>query len=67
MTLLNTFAQCPKGYLHGILAACRHRLNTSIVEGFNNTIKLIKRRAYAYRVHEFFFLNIRAAFPGNAQ
>ncbi|OZI73988.1 ISL3 family transposase [Bordetella genomosp. 12] len=64
---LNTFAQRLKGYLHGILARCRHRLNTSIVEGINNTIKAIKRRAYGYRDQEYFFLKIRAAFPGNAQ
>jgi len=61
---LNTFAQRLKGYLHGILARCRHPLNTSIVEGINNTIKVIKRRAYGYRDEEYFFLKIRAAFPG---
>jgi len=62
---LHTFAQRLKGYLHGILARCRHPLNTSIVEGINNTIKVIKRRAYGYRDQEYFFLKIRAAFPGN--
>ncbi|MEB2661365.1 transposase, partial [Bordetella parapertussis] len=56
-----------KGYLHGILARCRHPLNTSIVEGINNTIKVIKRHAYGYRDQEYFFLKIRAAFPGNAR
>ncbi|MBJ9681068.1 transposase, partial [Burkholderia multivorans] len=40
-------------------------LNTSIVEGINNTIKVIKCRAYGYRDDEYFFLKIRAAFPGN--
>ncbi|SPS02691.1 hypothetical protein CBM2634_U210005 [Cupriavidus taiwanensis] len=29
-----------------------------------NTIKAIKRRAYGYRDEEYFFLKIRAAFPG---
>ncbi len=62
---LNTFAQRLKGYLHGILARCRHPLNTRIVEGINNTIKVIKRRGY--RDQEYFFLTIRAAFPGNAR
>jgi len=47
-----------------ILARCRHPLNTSIVEGINNTIKLIKRHAHGYRDQEYFFLKIRAAFPG---
>jgi transposase len=54
-------------YLHGIVSRCRHRLNTSVVEGINNTIKVIKRRAYGYRDQEYFFLKIRAAFPGNAR
>jgi len=34
------------------------------VEGINNTIKVIKCRAYGYRDEEYFFLKIRAAFPG---
>ena len=58
------FATKLKAYLHGILSRCRHPLNTSIVEGINNTIKVIKRRAYGYRDQEYFFLKIRAAFPG---
>lgn len=64
---LATFAQRLKSYLHGILSRCRHRLNTSVVEGINNTIKVIKRRAYGYRDQEYFFLKIRAAFPGNVR
>jgi len=64
---LQAFARRLQGYWHGILARCRHPLNTSIVEGINNTIKVIKRRAYGYRDQEYFFLKIRAAFPGNAR
>ncbi|MDW9249607.1 transposase family protein [Burkholderia cepacia] len=52
-------------YCHGILARCRHPLNTSVVEGINNTIKVIKRRAYRYHDEEYFFLKIRAEIPGN--
>jgi peptidyl-prolyl cis-trans isomerase D len=58
------FAQRLQTYWHGIIARCRHPLNTSVVEGINNTIKVIKRRAYGYRDEEYFFLKIRAAFPG---
>jgi len=29
-------------------------------------IKVIKRMAYGFRDHDYFFLEIRAAFPGNA-
>ena len=64
---LSTFAQRLQSYLHGIIARCRHPLNTSVVEGINNTIKVIKRRAYGYRDQDYFFLKIRAAFPGNAR
>ncbi|HLU61195.1 MAG TPA: transposase, partial [Gammaproteobacteria bacterium] len=42
----------------------RHRLNTSVLEGINNRIKVIKRMAYGYRDSNYFFLKIRAAFPG---
>ena len=62
---LKLFACRLHSYLHGIVARCRHPLNTSVVEGINNTIKVIKRRAYGYRDEEYFFLKIRAAFPGN--
>ena len=64
ITALAHFAFKLKAYLHGILSRCRHPLNTSIVEGINNTIKVIKRRAYGYRDQEYFFLKIRSAFPG---
>ena len=62
---LKRFAERLKPYLTGIIARCRHPLNTSVVEGINNTIKVIKRRAYGYRDEAYFFLKIRAAFPGN--
>ncbi|ONP86079.1 ISL3 family transposase, partial [Burkholderia cenocepacia] len=62
---LKLFAERLQNYWHGIRARCRHPLNTSVVEGINNTIKVIKRRAYGYRDEEYFFLKIRAAFPGN--
>lgn len=61
---LITFADKLKGYLHGILAHCRWRLHTSLIEGINNKIKVIKRMAYGFRDDEYFFLKIRAAFPG---
>ena len=40
------------------------RLNCYL-EGINNKIKVIKRMAYGFRDDEYFFLKIRAAFPGN--
>jgi transposase len=62
---LKRFAKKLKAYLDGILAHCRWRLHTSLIEGINNKIKVIKRMAYGYRDDEYFFLKIRQAFPGN--
>ena len=61
---LKKFARKLKEYLPGILAHCHWRLHTSLLEGINNTIKVIKRMAYGYRDDEYFFLKIRQAFPG---
>ncbi|MGB4342184.1 MAG: transposase, partial [Moraxellaceae bacterium] len=36
----------------------------SLLEGVNNRIKVIKRMAYGYRDNSYFFLKIKAAFPG---
>ena len=58
------FAEKLEPYLHGILARCRHTLDTSVLEGIHNTIKVIKRRAYGYSEQKYFFRKIRAAFPG---
>lgn len=62
---LKKFARRLKLYLSGILAHCRWPLHTSLLEGINNKIKVIKRMAYGFRDDEYFFLKIRAAFPGN--
>ena len=62
---LKGFARKLKGYLEGILNHCRWPLNTSVLEGINNKIKVIKRIAYGFRDDEYFFLKIRAAFPGD--
>ena len=59
------FAKRLKLRLPGILAHCRYPLHTSLLEGINNKIKVIKRMAYGYRDDAYFFLKIRAAFPGN--
>jgi transposase len=58
------FASRLSRYLEGILSHCRWALHTSLLEGINNKIKTLKRQAYGYRDDEYFFLKIRAAFPG---
>ncbi len=62
---LQRFARNLWPYIHGILAYCRVPLHTSVLEGVNNRIKVIKRIAHGYRDDEYFFLRIKAAFPGN--
>lgn len=56
-----------KGYVDGIIASAVYRLNTSVLEGMNNKIKVIKRVAYGYRDNDYFFLKIKAAFPSKAR
>ncbi|TXH93998.1 MAG: ISL3 family transposase, partial [Pseudomonas sp.] len=48
----------------GILASARFHMHTSLLEGVNNRIKVIKRMAYGFRDVDYFFLKIKAAFPG---
>lgn len=64
---LQRFAERLRPYLHGIIGHARYRLHTGLIEGMNNRIKVIKRMAYGYRDQEYFFLKIRAAFPGHAR
>jgi transposase len=61
---LRRFARALRPYRSGILAHCRYPLGTNLIEGINNKIKVIKRMAYGFRDDEYFFLKIRAAFPG---
>lgn len=63
---LKTFALRLRGYWRGILSRVRWPMHTGQLEGINNRIKLIKRMAYGYRDADYFFLKIKAAFPGNA-
>ena len=61
---LQSFARRLTPYLPGIVAQCRWPMGTNLVEGINNRIKVIKRIAYGFRDDAYFFLKIRAAFPG---
>lgn len=62
---LRRFAKKLKPYLHGIPSHCAYPLHTSLLEGINNKIKVLKRMAYGFRDDDYFFLKIRAAFPGS--
>ncbi len=53
-------------YRDGITNSGIYRIRTSVLEGINNKIKVLKRLAYGFRDLEYFFLRIRDAFRGNA-
>lgn len=61
------FARRLQAYVEGIIASAVYRMNSSVLEGMNNKIKVIKRMAYGYRDNEYFFLKIKAAFPGKVR
>ena len=63
---LRAFTRKLGAYITGILSHCRYPIHTSVLEGVNNKIKVIKRMAYGFRDDEYFFMRIRAAFPGKA-
>lgn len=62
---LMQFAARLRPYWRGIVSRVRWPMHTGQLEGINNKIKLIKRQAFGYRDADYFFLKIRAAFPGN--
>lgn len=61
------FAKRLSKYRRGILASAIYPMNSSILEGVNNRIKVIKRMAYGFRDASYFFLKIKDAFPGKAR
>ena len=60
------FAKRLRIYVRGIIASAIYPMNSSILEGVNNRIKVIKRMAYGFRDSAYFFLKIKDAFPGKA-
>jgi transposase len=62
---LKRFARRLAERLDGLLAHCAFPLHTSLLEGIINQIKVIKRKAFGFRDDDYFFLKVRAAFPGN--
>ena len=61
---LKKFARMLKRHWGGIVAHCQYKIHTSLLEGINNKAKVIKRVAYGYHDSDYFFLKLRAAFPG---
>lgn len=60
LTKLREFSNTLKAHRSGILNWYNHQISTGPLEGFNNKIKVLKRKAYGYRDFKFFKLKIQA-------
>ena len=49
---------------YGILNHCHYPIGTSKLEGVNNKIKVIKRKAYGFHDSTYFALKVKQALPG---
>ncbi|NLW50864.1 MAG: ISL3 family transposase, partial [Candidatus Brocadiaceae bacterium] len=56
------FARTLERYRQGILNHCEFPIHNSKLEGVNNKIKVIKRRAYGYHDDRYFVLKVKQAF-----
>lgn len=56
------FSKTLKRFAYGIINHCRFPIHTSRLEGINNKIKVIKRKAYGFHDVEYFSLIIKNAF-----
>ena len=61
---LRAFVKMLLGHRTGILNWFDHRISTGPLEGFNNKIKVLKRKAYGFRDMEYFNLKIYALHEG---
>jgi len=59
---LNAFAKMLDRYSYGILSHCHYPIHTGKLEGVNNKIKVIKRKAYGFHDLRYFTLKIYQAF-----
>jgi len=58
---LQTFCKTLTRYCYGIINHCKYPIHTGKLEGINNKIKVIKRKAYGYNDLEYFALKIMHA------
>ena len=59
---LNSFAKMLERHRYGILNHCDYPIHTGKLEGVNNKIKVIKRKAYGFHDLRYFELKIYQAF-----
>jgi len=60
------FVKMLLNYSYGILNHCKYQIHTGKLEGINNKIKVIKRKAYGYNDMQYFALKIMAATATNS-
>lgn len=58
------FARKLKRHREQILNHCSYPIHTGKLEGINNTLKVIKRKAYGFIDTRYFILKAKQAFPG---
>jgi len=63
---LYKFVTMLQNYSYGIINHCKYKIHTSKIEGTNNKIKVIKRRAYGYHDLQYFALKIMHATATNS-
>jgi transposase len=61
---MQAFVNKLRFFEYGILNHADFPIGTSVLEGVNNKIKIIKRRAYGYHDCDYFALKVKQAFPG---
>ena len=62
--LMGRFIRRLQFFQEGILNHCEYPIGTSKLEGVNNKIKVIKRKAYGFHDPHYFALKVKQAIPG---
>jgi transposase len=62
--LMRRFIGRLRYFEYGILNHCDYPIGTSRLEGVNNKIKVIKRKAYGFHDPDYFTLKVKQALPG---
>jgi len=62
--LMRRFIGRLRFFEYGILNHCDYPISTGPLEGVNNKIKVIKRKAYGFHDPEYFTLKVKQALPG---
>lgn len=64
---IKSFIKMLRKHEEGILSHCRHPISNGKIEGTNNKIKTLKRKAYGFRDVEYFKLKILQACQGKSK